>query len=622
VLFWTGWYAASLVMVLLIPAYARFGRPIWELPPNLLPQALAIGAAYLALSLFLRLGAGSTGWAAGAVAVAVCFGAAGALLYYGNNIAYSRILLVVAGALCVPLAFIPFVFGRLSTVVGSTLAVGFAVLAAGRLFSRATDEASMREEVILTALQAVTFTHHRDLVDPPGSNGGAIAAYAKGFLLVTGSGEFYRLDWTPSGDSLRSKRLPLTAPLDLETFHADFQFEPGARRLRIRVTGLLLDTSSAPVRLFLAHQHWNHDDRCSTMRVSTVDLQPGGDPDRFSSDWKSIFESQPCLSPAGPGYDDAETGGRLAWGPKKQLVLTLGELGQSGKVEGKKELSLAQRRDADWGKILVLDGAGGRTVFSLGHRNPQGLFVDRNGRIWSTEHGPEGGDELNLVEKGRNYGWPLATYGTDYGLDFWPFSAALDHGEFREPALAFLPSVGISNLIGINSEQFPNWAGDLLIGSLRKKSLYRVRLRDDRVIYTEPIFLNREIRDLVEAPDGRIVMWNDEEREVTSLSRATAPPSGEAVYNAQCLGCHEPVPGTTTSVGPPLTGVLGKPVASGAGFAYSAGLRSLGGSWTRERLDAFLSDPATYAPGNGMDAGRIADSTRRRAVIEYLSRRK
>src|SRR5262249_4081638 len=157
-----------------------------------------------------------------------------------------------------------------------------------------------------------------------------------------------------------------------------------------------------------------------------------------------------------------------------------------------------------YGKVLLLDRSGRHEIFTIGHRNPQGLLVDREHRIWETEHGPQGGDEINLLEKGRNYGYPLVTYGTEYGRYFWPLAPwAHDHGEYTEPVQAFVPSIAISNLIQVDSDLFSEWKGDLLVGSLNTQSVYRVRVRGDRIIYIEQIPVGVRVRDLAEGSDGR-----------------------------------------------------------------------------------------------------------------------
>jgi glucose/arabinose dehydrogenase len=145
--------------------------------------------------------------------------------------------------------------------------------------------------------------------------------------------------------------------------------------------------------------------------------------------------------------------------------------------------------------------------------------------VWSTEHGPEGGDELNLIVEGGNYGWPLASYGADYGTDNWPFAVnPKNHGEYREPAHAFVPAIGVSQLVQITSSYLPRWTDDLLVSSLQAGRLFRIRLSGDRVIYVESIDLSMRIRDLVEARDGRIALWNDDGQVVT-LALAPSKPN-------------------------------------------------------------------------------------------------
>ena len=100
------------------------------------------------------------------------------------------------------------------------------------------------------------------------------------------------------------------------------------------------------------------------------------------------------------------------------------------------------------------------------------------------------------------------TYGADYGKRTWPLNPeGLDHGGFTEPVHAFVPAVAISSLIEVTGGEFPGWEGDLLVGSLRMETLYRVRVREKRVIFVEPLFVGVRIRDLVEADDGRILLW-------------------------------------------------------------------------------------------------------------------
>ncbi len=164
------------------------------------------------------------------------------------------------------------------------------------------------------------------------------------------------------------------------------------------------------------------------------------------------------------------------------------------------------------------------SIWSFGHRNPQGLVFDLEGNLWDTEHGPRGGDELNLVRKGANYGWPTVSFGIEYsGAPFktpWPDLAdARGHNgplaDIVMPADRWLPSIGACGLdvvrAGPEGEAFPDWRGDLLAGGLSGLNVDRIRVKDGKVVEHEEILhgLGR-VRDVVTAPDGSIyVVLND-----------------------------------------------------------------------------------------------------------------
>jgi glucose/arabinose dehydrogenase len=282
-----------------------------------------------------------------------------------------------------------------------------------------------------------------------------------------------------------------------------------------RITDLLVDERGGTARLYVAHHHWDSGAKCVTLRVSSTTLPSDG-----AATWNTVFDSRPCLT-VGDMWSSGEAadrgGGRLALDSRGGLLLSVGDYGFDGLND---KAAFPQLSEVSYGKILLLDMAGGAVPFSFGHRNPQGLFVDNVGRVWSTEHGPEGGDELNLVVRGGNYGWPLATYGTAYDSDVWPLATDPgSHGRFREPAEAFVPAVGISQLLQVGSKYLPRWAGDLLVSSLQAAMLFRVHLVGDRVIYTERLDVSMRVRDIAEGQDGRTLIWNDA-GEVASLTLA------------------------------------------------------------------------------------------------------
>lgn len=145
-------------------------------------------------------------------------------------------------------------------------------------------------------------------------------------------------------------------------------------------------------------------------------------------------------------------------------------------------------------------------IFSFGHRNAQGLAFDAaSNTLWATEHGPRGGDELNRILPGRNFGWPKSTYGMEYGGT--PIAQASSEQEFEPPVLHWTPSIAVSNLAVYDGRAFPLWQRDLLIGSLKAEQLLRVRVKNGKVVETERILddLGR-IRDIKIGPDGYVYL--------------------------------------------------------------------------------------------------------------------
>jgi len=267
----------------------------------------------------------------------------------------------------------------------------------------------------------------------------------------------------------------------------------------------------------------------------------------------------------------------------------------------------------DYGKVLKVRLSDWSTsVFSKGNRNTQGLWVEP-GETWQTEHGPQGGDELNVLVEGEDYGWPVESYGTGYGKKTFKEGRTGGHSTTRRPIYAWIPSIGISNLIRIGDKGFPSWGGDLMIGSLNGKghgfSLLRVRVREQRVVTVEQFVMGKRVRDLLELPDGRIAIWNGTGtiQIVESASHAFST----------CEGCHR-LDSKSHGIGPSLKGLVGSKVASHDDFEYSSAMKSFGGRWSPDRLDAFIADPAGTIPGTAMAFEGIKDPHVRKQLIEYL----
>ena len=151
-------------------------------------------------------------------------------------------------------------------------------------------------------------------------------------------------------------------------------------------------------------------------------------------------------------------------------------------------------------------------VFTLGHRNIQGLTVHpATGELWQTEHGPQGGDELNVIEAGRNYGWPLVTYGRNYGIGTRIGEEGPKPG-FEQPLQWWAPvSIAPSGMTFVTSDRYPGWKGSLLVGALRAQTLVRLTLDGRKVVAQEQLLapLQKRIRDVRQGPDGWIYLVTD-----------------------------------------------------------------------------------------------------------------
>jgi glucose/arabinose dehydrogenase len=144
------------------------------------------------------------------------------------------------------------------------------------------------------------------------------------------------------------------------------------------------------------------------------------------------------------------------------------------------------------------------TIFSYGHRNPQGIDIHPVTRqIWTNEHGPRGGDEINIVEKGNNYGWPVITYGINSDGTIITNEKAKEG--MQQPVFQWTPSIGPSSMKFVIGDRYPGWKGDLLNGSLSFKYLERVHLEDGKVTEQEKLLENAgRVRHVVTGPDGYI----------------------------------------------------------------------------------------------------------------------
>ncbi len=209
-------------------------------------------------------------------------------------------------------------------------------------------------------------------------------------------------------------------------------------------------------------------------------------------------------------------GGRLAFLPDETLLLSIGD--------GFDYRESAQKLDSHLGKIVRLndDGSVPRDnpfvgvdgmrpeIWSYGHRNAQAIVVDGHAqRVYAHEHGPAGGDELNWIGRGSNYGWPIATFGRDYsGAAISPFT---QHAGTTQPLMHWTPSIAPAGMAIVTGNAFPAFDGDLLVAALKTREVRWVRLKDEKVVSDTPLFreLGARLRDVRVAADGTIWLLTD-----------------------------------------------------------------------------------------------------------------
>ena len=224
------------------------------------------------------------------------------------------------------------------------------------------------------------------------------------------------------------------------------------------------------------------------------------------SDLQIIWRQQPKVT-GGPHFSH-----RIAFGPDGKLYISSGERFQ---------FAPAQDLGVNLGKVVRLNDDGSLPVdnpfaarggvaaqiWTLGHRNLLGLAFDAGGRLWEVEMGPMGGDEVNLIQRGRNYGWPRASNGSNYDGSDIPDHRPGDG--FEPPKVWWNPSISPSSLMIYSGSMFPEWRGDAFIGALSGEALIRVHLDGETAAKADQWPMGARIREVEQAPDGAIWLLQD-----------------------------------------------------------------------------------------------------------------
>jgi glucose/arabinose dehydrogenase len=237
--------------------------------------------------------------------------------------------------------------------------------------------------------------------------------------------------------------------------------------------------------------------------------------------WQVLFE----VSQAKIGTQ--HFGSRILWLPDGTMLVSIGDGGNPPiSLDGALIRQQAQNKASHLGKILrlnddgtipkdnpfvdVRDAAG--EVWSLGHRNIQGLAWDPiRSKVWSSEHGALGGDELNILEAGGNYGWPAVTFSREYVLGL-KISDAVSAPGMVDPVMVWTPAIAPSGLVVCTGDKYPNWRGDLFAGGLVSQDVRRIDLDDEgRILGEEALRIGARVRDVRQGPDGLLYVLTDED---------------------------------------------------------------------------------------------------------------
>jgi len=482
----------------------------------------------------------------------------------------------------------------------------------------------------------------------PPNRGGALAWIGDGQILYAdGLGGFGLI--TSAGAHVR---LPFTAPMNRAAFEsAASRLAPNANLAFFKVSDILLrpETEAGRYSLFVAHHVYDDASACSAFAVSAAAVRIGpGEAQLDLAGWRRLWTAQPCV-PFTPdlaeGFAGHMAGGRLTLSPERALLLSMGDHGFGVLLQRDAWRQAIADPGFSHAKLHAIDPeTGASEVVATGFRNPQGLLLDDSERIWTTELGPLGGDELNLIEPGENYGWPFATLGVEYGHKPWLLSERQGrHYEGRKPKLAWSPAIAPTQLVQMRGDEFPEWDGDLLVATLGAGQLTRVRLNGDTPILSEAIPLSRRLRDLRRLPNGALMAWTENSsllliRNAERADRAgadglesllpwtrpdwrgegavAAAADGGSLFAAHCSACHALQ--DQIKVGPLLHTVAGRRIAAYPEFGYSAALAThTGETWNEGRLRRFIENPQAFAPGSAMPGANLSASEAA-AIARYL----
>jgi aldose sugar dehydrogenase len=333
--------------------------------------------------------------------------------------------------------------------------------------------------------------------------------------VTTGLERPWGLAFLPDGRLLVTER-----PGRLRVVERDGRLDPvpvaGLPRVDAHGQGGLLDVTLHPQYASNGWVYWSYvqKDAAGDSGTEIARGRLGGGPGQWRMESVQVLFRLSPKSGSGQHF-----GSRIVFDRDGLMFVTLGDRG---------EMARAQRLDDHAGKILRLtddgrpapgnpslgDARARPEIFSLGHRNVQGAAIHPvTGALWVSEHGPQGGDELNLVRAGTNYGWPVITYGVNY-VTGTRIGEGTSKAGMAQPVKYWTPSPALAGMAFVEGDRFPRWRGDLLIATMKSNALLRVRLDGERFVEDEFMLKGElpRVRQVRLGPDGFVYLLTDDAR--------------------------------------------------------------------------------------------------------------
>lgn len=461
---------------------------------------------------------------------------------------------------------------------------------------------------------------------------GGVASHGNTVIGVRSQGELF---------SFSANNLTVHGTLPFETGFDELtnvikEREPQTEALIGRIINLRdidLYEANDYLQIYVSYTYWDKEKHCRSLKVATTRLKKPFKPEDMTtrSRWSDLFSLPDCFpfskSRISP-FKSPNVGGVLK-ATSHGVLLGIGDFHLDG-VNNSIETSLDKSNFI--GSIISIELESGDVNFvSNGHRDPRGLSLDLAGLLHEVEHGPKGGDELNLIVEGSHYGWPFETYGTQYDDYTWPVTKlSKPDANFAKPVFAWQPSINPSNLVFI-SKEFKHWLGDALIATLTGK-LIRVRSKNSGAQFAEEINIGRAVRKILQMPDGRLVAWDGinhltfinvlEPQNNGSNSTLTAniPDALQATLK-ECAVCHSLDSTISGDAAPTLRGIYGRRIGGSDFSYYSTALKGKAGYWDRNKLRHFLKEPQDFASGTVMPKQQLTNDQIEQLIDFFKGRR-